>query len=101
SGANWDAAMGYWATLRSDDGAHFDREVKLDAAALPPIVSWGTSPEDVVSVAGRVPNPAEIDDESRRLTKARALEYMGLAPGTRITDIKLDKVFIGSCTNGR
>lgn len=100
-GEQWDQAMRYWETLRSDEGAHFDREVKLDAAALPPIVSWGTSPEDVVSVQGWVPNPDEIDDESRRLTKARALEYMGLTPGTRITDITLDKVFIGSCTNGR
>ena len=101
NGDKWDAAMRYWDTLRTDDGAHFDREVKLDAAKLPPIVSWGTSPEDVVSVQGWVPNPAEIPDESRRLTKARALEYMGLTPGTKITDIKLDKVFIGSCTNGR
>jgi 3-isopropylmalate/(R)-2-methylmalate dehydratase large subunit len=100
-GEKWDQAMRYWETLRTDDGAHFDREVKLDAAALPPIVSWGTSPEDVVSVQGWVPDPNEIPDESRRLTKARALEYMGLTPGTRITDITLDKVFIGSCTNGR
>jgi 3-isopropylmalate/(R)-2-methylmalate dehydratase large subunit len=100
-GDKWDAAMRYWDTLRTDDGAHFDREVKLDAAKLPPIVSWGTSPEDVVSVQGWVPNPVEIPDEAKRLTKQRALEYMGLTPGTKITDIKLDKVFIGSCTNGR
>jgi 3-isopropylmalate/(R)-2-methylmalate dehydratase large subunit len=94
-GDKWDAAMRYWDTLRTDDGAHFDREVKLDAAKLPPIVSWGTSPEDVVSVQGWVPNPVEIPDEAKRLTKQRALEYMGLTPGTKITDIKLDKVFIG------
>jgi 3-isopropylmalate/(R)-2-methylmalate dehydratase large subunit len=100
-GKTWDAAMRHWETLFSDDGAVFDTEVKLDAAALPPIVSWGTSPEDVVSVTGVVPNPADIADESRRLSKQRALEYMGLASGTRITDIKLDKIFIGSCTNGR
>src|SRR5689334_16543209 len=100
-GDKWDAAMRYWDTLRTDDGAHFDREVKLDAAKLPPIVSWGTSPEDVVSVQGWVPNPVEIPDEAKRITKQRALEYMGLTPGTKITDIKLDKVFIGSCTNGR
>ncbi len=100
-GDNWDAAMRYWEKLYSDDGAHFDQEVKLDAAKLPPIVSWGTSPEDVVSVQGWVPNPVEIADEAKRITKQRALEYMGLTPGTKITDIKLDKVFIGSCTNGR
>ena len=100
-GKAWDAAMRHWETLRSDDGAVFETEVKLDAAALPPIVSWGTSPEDVVSVTGVVPDPAEIADESRRLSKERALDYMGLTPGTKITDLALDKVFIGSCTNGR
>ncbi|HWK00247.1 MAG TPA: 3-isopropylmalate dehydratase large subunit [Xanthobacteraceae bacterium] len=100
-GDKWDTAMRYWETLFTDGDAHFDREVKLDAAKLPPIVSWGTSPEDVVSVQGWVPNPAEIADEAKRITKQRALEYMGLTPGTKITDIKLDKVFIGSCTNGR
>jgi 3-isopropylmalate/(R)-2-methylmalate dehydratase large subunit len=100
-GADWDAAMRYWETLRSDDGAHFDHEIRLDAARLPPIVTWGTSPEDVISVTGKVPNPADIADEAKRLSKERALHYMGLAAGTRITDIKLDRVFIGSCTNGR
>src|SRR5690606_20176803 len=73
----------------------------IDAANLPPIVSWGSSPEDVVSVLGSVPDPAGIADENKRLSKQRALEYMGLTPGTRITDIELDRVFIGSCTNGR
>ncbi|HXY90783.1 MAG TPA: 3-isopropylmalate dehydratase large subunit, partial [Xanthobacteraceae bacterium] len=100
-GKAWDEAMRYWETLRSDDEAVFDTEVKLDAAALPPIVSWGTSPEDVVSVTGVVPDPAAIADEARRLSKQRALDYMGLTPGTKITDLVLDKVFIGSCTNGR
>jgi 3-isopropylmalate/(R)-2-methylmalate dehydratase large subunit len=100
-GANWDAARRYWETLRTDDGAHFDRVVKLDAASLPPIVSWGTSPEDVVSVEGIVPNPDEISDEGKRQSKWRALDYMGLKPGTRITDIPLDMIWIGSCTNGR
>jgi 3-isopropylmalate/(R)-2-methylmalate dehydratase large subunit len=100
-GKIWDAAMRHWETLFSDDGAVVETEVKLDAAALPPIVSWGTSPEDVVSVTGVVPDPAEIADESRRLSKQRALEYMGLTPGTKIMDIALEKIFIGSCTNGR
>jgi 3-isopropylmalate/(R)-2-methylmalate dehydratase large subunit len=100
-GKTWDEAVRHWETLFSDDGAVFDSEVKLDAASLPPIVSWGTSPEDVVSVTSVVPDPADIADESRRLSKQRALEYMGLTPGTRITDLSLDKIFIGSCTNGR
>lgn len=100
-GADWDAAMRYWAKLRSDDNAHFDHELRLDAAKLPPIVTWGTSPEDVVSIAGLVPDPDKIEDEAKRISKHRALKYMGLAAGTKITDIKLDRVFIGSCTNGR
>jgi 3-isopropylmalate/(R)-2-methylmalate dehydratase large subunit len=100
-GADWDAAIKYWETLKSDEGAHFDRIVKLDAANLPPIVSWGTSPEDVVSVAGVVPDPALIADEGRRQSKIRALEYMGLKAGQKITDIPLDVIWIGSCTNGR
>src|SRR5690606_15224308 len=86
-GAAWEAAMRYWETLHSDEGAHFDREVKLDAASLPPIVSWGTSPEDVVSVAGVVPNPDDVADENKRASMKRALDYMGLTPGTRMTDI--------------
>jgi 3-isopropylmalate/(R)-2-methylmalate dehydratase large subunit len=100
-GADWDAARRYWETLHSDEGAHFDRVVKLDAAKLPPIVTWGTSPEDVASVQGVVPNPDDIEDENVRAAKWRALQYMGLQPGTKITDIKLDRIFIGSCTNGR
>ncbi|RWC45436.1 3-isopropylmalate dehydratase large subunit [Mesorhizobium sp.] len=100
-GEAWDAALAYWKTLQSDEGAHFDKVVVLDAAKLPPIVSWGSSPEDVVSVQGIVPNPDEITDENKRTSKQRALDYMGLTPGTRITDIALDRVFIGSCTNGR
>ena len=100
-GDAWDAAVRYWDSLRTDEGAYFDTEVRLDAANLPPIVTWGTSPEDVISVAGVVPNPDDIQDENKRLSKWRALEYMGLKPGTKITDITLDRVFIGSCTNGR
>ncbi len=100
-GEAWDAAVRYWDSLRTDEGAFFDTEIRLDAANLPPIVTWGTSPEDVVSVAGVVPNPDDIQDENKRRSKWRALEYMGLTPGTKITDITLDRVFIGSCTNGR
>ncbi len=100
-GDAWDAALRYWNTLNTDDGAHFERIVKLDANNLPPIVSWGTSPEDVISVSGAVPDPDLIPDENKRTSKQRALDYMGLKPGTKITDIELDVVWIGSCTNGR
>ena len=100
-GGAWEEAVRYWETLRSDEGARFDRIVTLDAAKLPPIVSWGTSPEDVVSVQGTVPDPDLISDEGKRQSKRRALDYMGLKAGTKITDITIDKVFIGSCTNGR
>ena len=100
-GEAWEQALRYWETLFTDEGAHFDRVVKLDAANLPPIVSWGTSPEDVISVTGAVPDPELIDDEVKRSSKKRALDYMGLTPGTRMTDIPLDVIWIGSCTNGR
>jgi 3-isopropylmalate/(R)-2-methylmalate dehydratase large subunit len=100
-GAAWDEAVRFWQTLHTDEGAFFDREIRLDAAKLPPIVTWGTSPEDVISVAGVVPNPDDIADENKRRSKWRALDYMGLKPGTKITDIPVDRVFIGSCTNGR
>jgi 3-isopropylmalate/(R)-2-methylmalate dehydratase large subunit len=100
-GDDWDKALAYWKTLHSDADAYFDKVIELDAANLPPIVSWGSSPEDVVSVEGVVPDPKEIEDENRRQSKFRALDYMGLEPGTKITDIKIDRAFIGSCTNGR
>ena len=100
-GEAYEMAVAYWRTLFSDEDAHFDREVRLDAASLPPIVSWGSSPEDVISVNGVVPNPDDIADENRRTSKWRALDYMGLKPGTKITDIGIDRVFLGSCTNGR
>ena len=100
-GAAWEAAMRYWETLRSDDGAHFDREVRLDAANLPPLVTWGTSPEDVVSITGAVPDPEAVADENKRAAMMRSLDYMGLTPGTKITDIGIQRVFLGSCTNGR
>ncbi|MEN0039769.1 MAG: 3-isopropylmalate dehydratase large subunit [Pseudomonadota bacterium] len=101
SGKAWDMALDYWKTLHTDEGAHFDKIVTLDARDLTPIVSWGSSPEDVVAVTGEVPDPALIEDENKRASKQRALDYMGLTPGTKITDIKLDRVWIGSCTNGR
>src|SRR6202011_5458815 len=97
----WDAARRYWERLPSDDGAGFDREVKLDAAKLPPLVTWGTSPEQVAAVTGRVPVPSEIADEGTRQSAERALAYMGLKGGEKITEIALDRVFIGSCTNAR
>lgn len=100
-GAAWDMALKYWETLHTDEGAHFDRVVKLDAANLPPIVSWGTSPEDVVAITGTVPDPASVTDENKRASMERALNYMGLTAGTKMTDIGLDVVWIGSCTNGR
>ena len=100
-GKLWDDAIRYWDTLPTEDGAHFDREIKLDAAKLPPIVTWGTSPEQVTSITGRVPVPADIADENKRRAAERSLAYMGLQGGEKITDIKLDRVFIGSCTNSR
>src|SRR5206468_8635436 len=98
-GKDWDAAMRYWETLASDDGAHFDREIRLDAAKLPPLVTWGTSPEQVTAVTGRVRRPEEIADENKRRAAASSFEYMGLKGGEKITDLKLDRVFIGSRTN--
>ena len=101
TGEALERAMAYWKTLYTDEDAHFDKVVTLDAASLPPIVSWGTSPEDVVAITGVVPDPDAIADETKRASKWRALDYMGLKPGQKMTDIALDKVFVGSCTNGR
>ncbi|GGH33399.1 3-isopropylmalate dehydratase large subunit [Alsobacter metallidurans] len=100
-GMAWDMAVDYWRTLVTDEGAHFDREIRLDAASLPPIVTWGTSPEDVVSITGTVPRPDDAPSEQKKAAIARALDYMGLKGGERMQDIRLDRVFIGSCTNGR
>jgi 3-isopropylmalate/(R)-2-methylmalate dehydratase large subunit len=97
----WDSAVAYWRTLKSDPDAKFDREVALDAREIKPHVTWGTSPEMVTSVDSVVPDPDKEKDSTRREGMERALVYMGLKPRTRITDIKLDKVFIGSCTNSR
>jgi 3-isopropylmalate/(R)-2-methylmalate dehydratase large subunit len=100
-GAAFEQAKAYWQTLYTDEGAHFDKVITLDAASLPPIVTWGTSPEDTMAITAEVPNPDLIADENKRASKWRALEYMGLKPGQKMTDVMLDKVFVGSCTNGR
>ena len=100
-GAVWDEAVRYWETLRSDDGAEFDREIRLDVSALPPLVTWGTSPEQVIAITGRVPKPQTIADDNKRQAAERALAYMGLQGGEKIGDITIDRVFIGSCTNSR
>ncbi|HEX6529765.1 MAG TPA: 3-isopropylmalate dehydratase large subunit [Burkholderiales bacterium] len=100
-GFDWERAVAYWRTLKSDPDAKFDREVTLDGREIRPHVTWGTSPEMVVSVDDRVPDPDKEKDGLRREGMERALQYMGLKPRTPITDIKIDKVFIGSCTNSR
>ena len=97
----FDSAADYWLSLASDDGAKYDKVIKIDADEIVPQVTWGTSPEDVVSINGNVPDPAKISDSEKQKSMFRALEYMGLEPNTNMTDIKIDKVFIGSCTNGR
>jgi 3-isopropylmalate/(R)-2-methylmalate dehydratase large subunit len=101
SGAQWDAAVAYWRTLRSDEGAAFDRVVRVDGTRVQPMVTWGTSPEMVVPLDGQVPDPAGARDPVRRAGMAAALAYMGLAPGTPMRDIAIDRIFIGSCTNAR
>jgi len=100
-GADWDAAVEYWKTLRSDDDAVFDVEVVLEAQDLEPFVTWGTNPGQGLPLSGSVPVPEEIADENERITAERAIEYMGLTPGQPLREIKVDTVFIGSCTNGR
>jgi 3-isopropylmalate/(R)-2-methylmalate dehydratase large subunit len=97
----WEQAVSFWKTLPSDPGAHYDATVTLDAASISPLVTWGTKPEHVVPITGIIPDPADEPDEERRNGMKRALDYMGLKPGTRMTDIAVDHVFIGSCTNGR
>ncbi|HLJ64924.1 MAG TPA: 3-isopropylmalate dehydratase large subunit [Stellaceae bacterium] len=97
----FEQALAFWKTLPSDPGAHYDSEVRIEAASIAPQVSWGTSPQDVLPITGRVPNPADEPDENRRRSIERALHYMGLQPGTRLVDVPIERVFIGSCTNGR
>ena len=100
-GGAFDQAVAYWRTLVSDADARFDRVVELDAADIAPLVTWGTSPEDVVAITARVPDPAEAADEAKRVQMQRMLDYMGLVPGQRLSEVPVDAVFIGSCTNGR
>ncbi len=99
-GAMWEAALAYWKTLKSDEGAHFDTVLRLDAGEIAPVVTWGTSPEDVLPITGVVPAPEDFPGGKADAAR-RALAYMGLEPGTRLQDIEIDTVFIGSCTNGR
>jgi 3-isopropylmalate/(R)-2-methylmalate dehydratase large subunit len=101
AGQAWDEAVARWRALPSDPGAAFDREVSLDAAEIAPMVTWGTSPEEAVPVSGRVPDPAAAGDAQKRAQLERSLAYMGLTPGTALSEVPVDRVFIGSCTNGR
>ncbi|WP_397419503.1 3-isopropylmalate dehydratase large subunit [Phenylobacterium sp.] len=100
-GGAWEMALSYWKTFFSDDDAVFDREIVLDAAAIAPTVTWGTSPEDVIPVTGVVPDPESFSTPDKRASAARALDYMGLSAGQPITEARVDVVFIGSCTNSR
>jgi len=100
-GGAWEMALAYWKTLFSDPDARFDREIRIDAAAIAPLVTWGTSPEDVLPVTGAVPDPGAFDSPDKRASAERALEYMGLKAGQSIQDARIDVVFIGSCTNSR
>ncbi|MGF1561681.1 MAG: 3-isopropylmalate dehydratase large subunit, partial [Geminicoccaceae bacterium] len=100
-GATWEAAVAYWRTLPSDAGATYDAEVELEAEAIEPQVTWGTSPEMVTNINGRVPDPAALADANKRKAYERALDYMALQPGTPLNEIAVDRVFLGSCTNGR
>ena len=98
---NWDKAEEYWSKLNTDNNANFDKEITLEGSDIKPMVTWGTSPQDVVTIDDHVPNPDKETDEDKKNSLKRSLNYMGLKPGTAIKDIKIDKVFIGSCTNGR
>jgi 3-isopropylmalate/(R)-2-methylmalate dehydratase large subunit len=101
TGDAWDRAVRYWSSLPTDEDATFDREVRIDAAALAPYVTWGTNPGQAAPLSARVPDPSRVDDDAQRAGMERALSYMDLAPGTALRDISIDAVFVGSCTNGR
>jgi 3-isopropylmalate/(R)-2-methylmalate dehydratase large subunit len=100
-GAAWEQAIQFWRTLPSDPGAQYDATVEIDAASIVPQVTWGTSPQDVLPITGVVPNPAGVSDEGKRAAMLRSLEYMGLEPGIKLAELPVQRVFIGSCTNGR
>jgi 3-isopropylmalate/(R)-2-methylmalate dehydratase large subunit len=97
----WDKALNYWKTLYSDEGCKFDKEINIDGKDIEPLVTWGTSPQDVSPITGKVPDPEKETNEERKTAMYRSLEYMGLKPNMKISDIKVDTIFIGSCTNGR
>jgi len=100
-GENWSKAVKYWSNLKSDSNAKFDKIVEIKGDDISPMVTWGTSPQDVVPVTGKVPDPEKEKDEDKKASMNRSLNYMGLKANTNITDIKIDRIFIGSCTNGR
>ena len=100
-GDAWDAALAYWRTLHTDEGAVFDKSVVIDAADIAPSVTWGTSPEDVLPITGVVPAPDSFADATKQAAAQKSLEYMGLAPGTPLTEVEVQNIFIGSCTNSR
>ncbi len=100
-GDEWNKAVNYWRTLNSDEGAIYDKEIILDAADIEPTVTWGTTPEDVLPITASVPSPLDFDDAAKQKSVERMLDYMGLTAGTKLQDIQVDKIFIGSCTNGR
>lgn len=100
-GEQWDQAVAYWRTLKSDEGAIFDKEVRINAEDIVPTVTWGTSPQDVAPITGTIPDPSSVADPIKRKSMERSLQYMGLTPNTLLKEVKLDKVFIGSCTNSR
>jgi 3-isopropylmalate dehydratase large subunit len=100
-GEDWDKALAFWKSLPSDENASYDKEININAEDITPQITWGTSPQDVAPINGKVPNPETIKDSNRRKAVERSLQYMGLEPNQEIEKIKIDKVFIGSCTNGR